>query len=316
MAAAIYAGCTISTKLRSLSLVVITLLCPSFDVSQRHSSPLQYPLKTTKEQLCRNSIKKTHPPLVPLTTFAYLIPFCKSQNQVNHLMAIPPAVVQDGPFMSDDTFLYAIGAFAIVTKIVVISHIIHRRRHPQSKPSTLTPSRSTPPTSNTTDGAISTTAATTEVGRSVLVEDPMTQRILYSLQDPASVVSLSEIKLPPPVYTPKDLHLEFSSYDPPPPFAAEVNTGATSSGTSAHNNRNSINGQRSSRGNRATGPASTSIAIPSLSTSTVAVTTVREAPLEVARPERTSLPVPRRTSSLPRPQSTMSLLCPTVIVHM
>jgi len=216
--------------------------------------------------------------------------------------------------MSDDTFLYAIGAFAIVTKVVVISHIIYRRRHPQSKPSTLNPSRSTPPTSNTTDGATSTTATTTEVGRSVLVEDPMTQRILYSFQDPASVVSFSEIKLPPPVYTPKDLHLEFSSYDPPPPFAAGVNTGATTSGTSAHkHNRNNNNGQRGSRANR---PASTSIAVPSLSTSTVAVTTVREEPVEVALPERTSLPVPRRTSSLPRPQSTMNLLCPSVIVHM
>jgi len=213
--------------------------------------------------------------------------------------------------MSDDTFLYAIGAFAIVTKVVVISHIIYRRRHPQSKPSTLTPSRSAP-TSNTTDGA-----TTTEVRRSVLVEDPMTQRILYSFQDPASVVSFSEIKLPPPVYTPRDLHLEFSSYDPPPPFAAEVNTGATTSGTSAHNhNHNTNNGQRSSRGNRATGPAFTSIAVPPLSTSTVAVTTVREEPVEVARPERTSLPVPRRTSSMPRSQSTMSLLCPSVIVHM
>ncbi|KAF9081913.1 hypothetical protein BGX23_000306 [Mortierella sp. AD031] len=60
-----------------------------------------------------------------------------------------------------------------------------------------------------------------ETGPQVLVEDPMTQRLLLS-GGGGPEESQVDLQIPPPVYTIKDEHLEFENDPPPPSFADAV----------------------------------------------------------------------------------------------
>ncbi|GJJ68426.1 hypothetical protein EMPS_00772 [Entomortierella parvispora] len=180
----------------------------------------------------------------------------------------------------------------------------------------------------------------------------MTQRIQRSF-DNESVISFSEIKVPPPVYTPKDQHLEFSGYDAPPPFSAvqnhpvkksksragsngscsnsggsnssssrggssSSNSGGNGSGSSSSNNDSSGSGSSSSssEGPRLADGSPSTIIITTTPSTEVATAPVRPTVLERAR----SL-LPFRGSAIPSPPQrsqcpSSAALCPSVVVHM
>ncbi|KAI1320960.1 hypothetical protein EDD11_009283 [Mortierella claussenii] len=82
--------------------------------------------------------------------------------------------------------------------------------------------------------------ATAATGPNVLVEDPMTQRLLLS-SSYGLTPSVVDITQPPPVYTTKDEHLEFINDPPPPPFSPSIKLKGSqkskafwSKGTSSH----------------------------------------------------------------------------------
>lgn len=71
-------------------------------------------------------------------------------------------------------------------------------------------------------------ASTTDMGTGpeVLVEDPMTQRLVLAgevaVDDPQQPEMVGVIQVPPPAYTTKDQHLEFENIPPPPSFRDAV----------------------------------------------------------------------------------------------
>ncbi|KAG0275317.1 hypothetical protein BGZ96_003847 [Linnemannia gamsii] len=107
--------------------------------------------------------------------------------------------------MSDTNFIIAFFALLAAGKTIMIVQCLRNRGH-----STLSWSSS----SSMTD---------VETGPEVLVEDPMTQRLVLAgevtLENDRPVQEM--IQIPPPAYTIKDEHLEFEN-DPPPPSFRDV----------------------------------------------------------------------------------------------
>ena len=207
--------------------------------------------------------------------------------------------------MSDNSFLYALGAFAIIVKVVVIGNIVHRRRHPLPQAASRSASGST-----TVPNSADQTMAE---GHPVLVEDPMTQRILRTF-DNESQISFSEIKVPPPVYTPKDQHLEFSGYDAPPPFSAVAGSPIKPSRIRGSSSSSSSGGPRSQ-----TRSHTIVVTTATPSTTTPAAPVALEQARSSLSPRRPNLTSPRRPdlpSPLQRRQYPISAICPSIVVHM
>ncbi|KAG0271263.1 hypothetical protein BGZ95_000934 [Linnemannia exigua] len=81
-----------------------------------------------------------------------------------------------------------------------------------------TSSRSPSSSSSTTPNS---SMSDIETGPEVLIEDPMTQRLLLAVGAVDESHEI-DIQVPPPAYTIKDEHLEFENNPPPPTFADAV----------------------------------------------------------------------------------------------
>ncbi|KAF9146529.1 hypothetical protein BG015_011575 [Linnemannia schmuckeri] len=121
--------------------------------------------------------------------------------------------------MSDSKFIIAFFVLLAVGKTILIIQCLRSRDR-----STLPPS-----SSNSSPYASMTNM---ETGPEVLVEDPMTQRLVLAgaavddrQQQPEMI---DVIQVPPPAYTIKDEHLEFEN-DPPPPSFRDVIPSSSSS---------------------------------------------------------------------------------------
>jgi len=102
--------------------------------------------------------------------------------------------------MSDSTYIIAFFAILAAGKVVILIQFFRSRRHAvESSPST----------------------SDMETGPEVLVEDPMTQRLLMSGVTEENEGTV-DIQVLPPAYTIKDEHLEFENDPPPPSFAEAV----------------------------------------------------------------------------------------------
>ncbi|KAF9540789.1 hypothetical protein BGW38_009855, partial [Lunasporangiospora selenospora] len=100
--------------------------------------------------------------------------------------------------MAEQSFVIIFFLLLIVAKIILLIHLIRKRRRAEET------------RIHADEAAL--------VQRLPLVEDPMTQRFLMAPE--AELQDSNHPALPPPAYTPKDLHLEFANDPPPPPFSA------------------------------------------------------------------------------------------------
>ncbi|KAF8942401.1 hypothetical protein BGZ47_006538 [Haplosporangium gracile] len=115
--------------------------------------------------------------------------------------------------MSDSKFIISFFVLLAVGKTVMIIQCLRSR----DRSTLLSSSSNSSPYASVTD---------METGPEVLIEDPMTQRLVLAgeaavddrLQQPEMI---DVIQIPPPVYTVKDEHLEFEN-DPPPPSFRDV----------------------------------------------------------------------------------------------
>ncbi|KAG9064331.1 hypothetical protein KI688_003519 [Linnemannia hyalina] len=110
--------------------------------------------------------------------------------------------------MMDSKFIIAFFVLLAAGKTIMIISCLRGRK------------RSTSPSSS------SPNASTMETGPEVLVEDPMTQRLVLAgeiaVDDRQQPEMVDVIRVPPPAYTAKDQHLEFENVPPPPTFKDAV----------------------------------------------------------------------------------------------
>ncbi|KAF9144336.1 hypothetical protein BGX30_013170 [Mortierella sp. GBA39] len=110
----------------------------------------------------------------------------------------------------DSKFIIAFFVLLAAGKTIMIISCLRGRKR-----STSTSSSS--PNASTTD---------METGPEVLVEDPMTQRLVLAgevaVDDQQQPEMVDVIRVPPPAYTAKDQHLEFENVPPPPTFKDAV----------------------------------------------------------------------------------------------
>jgi len=104
------------------------------------------------------------------------------------------------PSMSDSKFIIAFFVLLAAGKTIMIIQCLRSRNH--------------------------STSRDMETGPEVLVEDPMTQRLVLAgevaVDDRQQPEMADVIQVPPPVYTIKDQHLEFENDPPPPSFKDAV----------------------------------------------------------------------------------------------
>lgn len=114
--------------------------------------------------------------------------------------------------MSDSKFIIAFFVLLAAGKTVMIIHCLRSRNRSPSSSSSI--------------------AADMRTGPEVLVEDPMTQRLVLAgevaVNDPQQPEIVDVIRIPPPAYTAKDQHLEFENVPPPPSFRDAVPSSSSS----------------------------------------------------------------------------------------
>ncbi|KAK3829677.1 MAG: hypothetical protein J3R72DRAFT_517093 [Linnemannia gamsii] len=122
--------------------------------------------------------------------------------------------------MSDSTFIIAFFGLLFAGKVaIMVQYFRNKRRSAAFRSSSSSSSSSTSPNSSMSN---------IETGPEVLIEDPMTQRLLLAggaVEEPREI----SIRIPPPAYTIKDEHLEFENDPPPPSFADAVPSTLSSS---------------------------------------------------------------------------------------
>ncbi|KAF9550547.1 hypothetical protein EC957_000221 [Mortierella hygrophila] len=110
----------------------------------------------------------------------------------------------------DSKFIIAFFVLLAAGKTIMIISCLRGRKRSTSPSSSL-------PNARTTD---------METGPEVLVEDPMTQRLVLAgevaVDDRQQPEIVDAIRIPPPAYTAKDQHLEFENVPPPPTFKDAV----------------------------------------------------------------------------------------------
>ncbi len=212
-----------------------------------------------------------------------------------------------------DIFVIVLFSLLIVSKGAVLLYLFHKRCSRRSAVQTISPE--------------------------VLVEDPMTQRIVLGEQYGNSCTSL-DVTLPPPAYTIKDQHLEFADDPPPPPFSTLVSGNKSRRKSSPASLGRSLSSRRhrTSADVSATEDApnddSTAIAIPDTAhcasrpqihscpsaaqeASSSSVTVSRRGSITIsAREWFDPLPQHQQLTRNILPLSPVSVLCPSIVVHM